>query len=59
MPKTAASSLARYSALRVYAVGLTTRWIAWIASDERTAWGCVAAMLIVGLVFVMEGQDKR
>ena len=33
--------------------------IVWIASDERTAWGCVAAMVIVGLVFVMEGQDRR
>ena len=33
--------------------------VQWIASDERTAWGCVAAMVIVGLVFVMEGRDRR
>ena len=33
--------------------------VQWIASDERTAWGCVAAMVIVGLVFVTEGRDRR
>ena len=33
--------------------------IVWIASDERTAWGCVAAMLIVGLAFVMEGRNRN
>ena len=33
--------------------------IVWIASDERTAWGCVAALAIVGLVFVMEGNNRN
>ena len=46
-------------ALMVLAASVLRPVIAWIASDERTAWGCVAAMLIVGLVFVMEGKDRR
>ena len=46
-------------ALMVLAASVLRPVIAWIASDERTAWGCVAAMVIVGLVFVMEGQDRR
>ena len=33
--------------------------IVWIASDGRTAWGCAAAMVIVGLVFVMEGNNRN
>jgi hypothetical protein len=45
--------------LMVAAANVLRPVIAWIASDERTAWGCVVAMLIVGLVFVMEGQDRR
>ena len=46
-------------ALMVLAASVLRPVIAWIASDERTAWGCVAAMVIVGLVFVMDGQDRR
>ena len=46
-------------AAMVLAASVLRPVIAWIASDERTAWGCVAAMVIVGLVFVMEGQDRR
>ena len=46
-------------ALMVLAASVLRPVIAWIAADERTAWGCVAAMVIVGLVFVMEGQDRR
>ena len=46
-------------ALMVLAASVLRPVIAWIASDERTAWGCVAAMVIVGLVFVMEGRDRR
>ena len=46
-------------ALMVLAASVLRPVIAWIASDERTAWGCVAAMVIVGLVFVMEGKDRR
>lgn len=33
--------------------------VQFIASDERMAWGAVVAMVIVGLVFVMEGRDRR
>ena len=33
--------------------------VQFIASDERMAAGCVVAAVIVGLVFVMEGQDRR
>ncbi len=46
-------------ALLVLVAPVLHRAIVWIASDERTAWGCVVAMVIVGLVFVMEGQDRR
>ena len=46
-------------ALMVLAASVLRPVLAWIASDERTAWGCVAAMVIVGLVFVMEGRDRR
>ena len=33
--------------------------VQWIAADERTAWGCVAAAIAVGLVVVMEGRDRN
>ena len=33
--------------------------IVWIASDERTAWGCVVAMAAIGLVVVMEGRNRN
>ena len=46
-------------ALMVLAASVLRPVIAWIASDERTAWGCVAAMVIVGLVFVMEGRNRN
>ena len=46
-------------ALLVLAVPWLHRAIVWIASDERTAWGCVAAAVIVGLVFVMGGKNRR
>lgn len=46
-------------ALMVLVASVLRPVIAWIASDERIAWGCVAAMVIVGLVFVMEGKDRR
>lgn len=46
-------------ALMVLAASVLRPVIAWIAADERTAWGCVAAAVIVGLVFVMEGKDRR
>lgn len=46
-------------ALMVLAANVLRPVIAWIASDERTAVGCVVAMVIVGLVFVMEGNDRR
>ena len=45
--------------LMVAAASVLRPVIAWIASDERTAWGCVATMLIVGLVFVMEGRNRN
>ena len=45
-------------ALMVLAASVLRPVVQWIASDERTAWGCVAAMVIVGLVFVMEGKDR-
>lgn len=45
--------------LMVAAANVLRPVIAWIASDERTAWGCVAAMVIVGLVFVMEGSNRN
>ena len=46
-------------AAMVLAASVLRPVIAWIASDERTAWGCVVAAVIVGLVFVMEGNDRR
>ena len=46
-------------ALMVLAASVLRPVIAWIAADERTAWGCVAAAMIVGLVVVMEGKDRR
>lgn len=33
--------------------------VQWIAADERTAWGCVAAIGIIGLAVVMEGRNRR
>ena len=46
-------------ALMVLAASVLRPMIAWIASDERTAWGFVVAMAIVGLAFVMEGRNSR
>lgn len=46
-------------ALMVLAANVLSPVIAWIAADERTAWGCVAAAVIVGLVVVMEGRNRR
>ena len=46
-------------ALMVLAANVVRPVIAWIASDERTAWGCVAAITIIALVFVMKGKDRR
>lgn len=46
-------------ALMVLAASVLRPVIAWIASDERTAWGCVAALVIVGLAFVMEGRNRN
>ena len=46
-------------ALMVLAASVLRPVIAWIAADERTAWGCVAAAVIVGLVVVMEGRNRR
>lgn len=46
-------------ALMVLAASVLRPVIAWIASDERTAWGCVVAMAAIGLVVVMEGKDRR
>ena len=45
-------------ALMVLAASVLRPVIAWIASDERTAWGAVIALAAVGLVFVMEGKDR-
>ena len=33
--------------------------VQWIAADERTAWGVVAAMFAIGLVVVMEGSNRN
>ena len=33
--------------------------VQWIAADERTAWGVVAAMFAIGLVVVMEGRNRN
>ena len=46
-------------AAMVLAASVLRPVIAWIASDERTAWGCVVAMAAIGLVVVMEGKDRR
>ena len=46
-------------ALMVAAFNVLRMAVQFIASDERTAWGCVVAMVIVGLVFVMEGRNRR
>ncbi len=46
-------------ALMVLAFHVLRTAVQFIASDERMAWGAVVAMVIVGLVFVMEGQDRR
>ena len=46
-------------ALMVLAASVLRPVIAWIASDERTAWGVVAAMFAIGLVVVMEGRNRR
>lgn len=46
-------------ALMVLVANVLRPVIAWIAADERTAWGVVAAMFAVGLVVVMEGRDRN
>ena len=46
-------------ALMVLAASVLRPVIAWIASDERTAWGCVIALFAVGLVVVIEGRNRR
>ena len=46
-------------AAMVLAASVLRPVFAWIASDERTAWGCVVAMAAIGLVVVMEGKDRR
>ena len=46
-------------ALMTLAASVLRPVIAWIASDERTAWGCVVAMAAIGLVVVMEGRNNR
>ena len=46
-------------ALMVLAASVLRPVIAWIASDERTAWGCVVAMAAIGLAVVMEGRNRR
>ena len=46
-------------ALMVLAASVLRPVIAWIAADERTAWGCVAAMAAIGLVVVMEGRNRN
>ena len=46
-------------ALMVLAASVLRPVIAWIASDERTAWGVVIALFAVGLVVVMEGRNRR
>ena len=33
--------------------------VQFIASDERIAWGAVAALFAIGLVVVMEGRNNR
>ena len=47
------------TAFMVLAYSVLHPIIAWIASDERTAWGCVVAMAAIGLVVVMEGRNNR
>lgn len=46
-------------AAMVLAAAVLRPVIAWIAADERTAWGCVAAIGIIGLAVVMEGRNRR
>ena len=46
-------------ALMVAAANVLRPVVTWIASDERTAWGCVAAFTVIGLAVVMEGKNKR
>ena len=46
-------------ALMVLAASVLRPVVQWIAADERTAWGVVIALAAVGLVFVMEGKDRR
>lgn len=46
-------------ALMVAAFNVLRMAVQFIASDERMAAGFVVAAVIVGLVFVMEGQDRR
>ena len=46
-------------ALMVLAASVLRPVIAWIASDERTAWGCVAALAAIGVVVVMEGRNRN
>ena len=46
-------------AAMVLAASVLRPVVQWIASDERTAWGVVAAMFAIGLVVVMEGRNRR
>jgi len=46
-------------AAMVLAANVLHHAIVWIASDERTAWGVVAAMFAIGLVVVMEGSNRN
>ena len=44
-------------AMLVLAINVLHPIIAWIAADERVAWGTVAVMTIIALLFVMEGKE--
>ena len=46
-------------ALMVAAFHVLRMAVQFIASDERMAAGFVVAAVIVGLAFVLEGQDRR
>ena len=46
-------------ALMVAAFSILRMAVQFIASDERMAAGFVVTAVIVGLVFVMEGKDRR
>ena len=46
-------------AAMVLAFNVLRMAVQFIASDERMAAGCVVAMVIVGLVFVMEGNNRN